>query len=141
MKSDGILSLISRIREQGNRWLLERLKESGINELSPSHGDILSQLMRKGAMPMGEIATRIRRRKNTVTVLINKLITYGYVVKIPDQKDRRITLIEPTAKTIAFKKHFQKISSNLIQTIFKGFSPEEQQQVTDLLERIENNFK
>ena len=36
-----ILSLISKIHEKGNKFILQELNSMGITDLAPSHGDIL----------------------------------------------------------------------------------------------------
>ena len=67
------LSLISRIHEKGNRFIIEQLNENGIEGLAPSHGDILAFLLYNGKSTMKEIANKIHRTKPTVTILIDKL--------------------------------------------------------------------
>ena len=43
-----ILSLISKIHEKGNRFIIEELKNNGAEGLVPSHGDILVCLYKSG---------------------------------------------------------------------------------------------
>lgn len=39
-----LLSLIAKIHEKGNRFIIKELKKNGAAELAPSHGDILIYL-------------------------------------------------------------------------------------------------
>lgn len=74
-----MLSLVSKIHEKGNRFIIEELKNNGAEGLVPSHGDILVCLYKNGKMTMKEIANSIHRTKPTVTVLVDKLEKLGYL--------------------------------------------------------------
>ena len=52
MKTDHIVALISRIREQANNLLVAELAKRGHAGLAPSHGAILHALAERGPMPM-----------------------------------------------------------------------------------------
>ena len=55
------LSLISKIHEKGNRFIIEQLKANGIEGLVPSHGDILAYLYCCEKCTMKEIAEKISK--------------------------------------------------------------------------------
>ena len=74
-----ILSLISKIHEKGNRFIIEELKNNGVEGLVPSHGDILVCLYKNNKMTMKDIANCIHRTKPTVTVLVDKLEKLEYL--------------------------------------------------------------
>lgn len=74
-----MLSLVSKIHEKGNRFIIEELKNNGAEGLAPSHGDILVCLYKNGKMTMKDIANSIHRTKPTVTVLVDKLEKLGYL--------------------------------------------------------------
>lgn len=38
-----LLSLIAKIHEKGNRFIIKELKKNGAAELAPSHGDKISR--------------------------------------------------------------------------------------------------
>ncbi len=74
-----MLSLVSKIHEKGNRFIIEELKNNGAEGLASSHGDILVCLYKNGKMTMKDIANSIHRTKPTVTVLVDKLEKLGYL--------------------------------------------------------------
>ena len=80
-----LLSLIAKIHEKGNRFIIKELKKNGAAELAPSHGDILIYLYMNKKMTMKDIAQKINRTKPTVTALINKLEKLGYLSFQPGQ--------------------------------------------------------
>ncbi len=84
MRTEHIISLISRIRDKANRLIVSELRVRNMPGLAPSHGDILILLFQSETVSMREIAEKIGRDKSTVTALIKKLIDIGYVEKRED---------------------------------------------------------
>ncbi len=103
------LSLISKIHEKGNKFILQELNSNGITDLAPSHGDILAILYQYNKLTMKEIAEKIHRTKPTVTVLVNKLEKLGFVKREKSSEDSRITYITLTSKSEGYLKKFPKI--------------------------------
>lgn len=131
-----MLYLISRISENGNRYIIDELKKSGAAGLVPSHGDILMALYMNGKMYMKDIADKIHRTKPTVTVLVNKLKNLGYVKCEPCAEDSRRTYIILTEKGEGFKQQFEKISEGLNNMLYKNLTEEESREIDCLLKKI-----
>ena len=131
-----LLSLISKIHEKGNRFILEELKRNGIEGLMPSHGDILVCLYEQNKMTMKDISNKIRRTRPTVTVLVDKLEKLGYVKREVSKEDNRYTYIVLTKKGLNFKPVFEKISNGLNDMLYKNLSDMEADTLEKLLEKI-----
>ena len=131
-----MLSLVSKIHEKGNRFIIEELKNNGAEGLVPSHGDILVCLYKNGKMTMKDIANSIHRTKPTVTVLIDKLEKLGYLKREASDKDSRCTYIVLTQKGEDFKTTFEKISNELNKMLYKNLSPEESELIEKLLRKV-----
>ena len=131
-----MLSLVSKIHEKGNRFIIEELKNNGAEGLVPSHGDILVCLYKNGKMTMKDIANSIHRTKPTVTVLIDKLEKLGYLKREDSDEDSRSTNIVLTQKGEDFKVIFEKISNELNKMLYKNFSPEESELIEKLLRKV-----
>ncbi len=130
------LSLISKIHEKGNRFIIEQLNTNGIQGLAPSHGDILAVLYNSGKSTMKDIAEKIHRTKPTVTVLVDKLEKIGFVKREKSLEDSRITYIIPTEKADKFKPIFEKISEDLNTLLYKNLTPYEAENIDKLLEKM-----
>ncbi len=141
MNKKNAVALISRIREKANRFIIRELKAHGIDGIVPSHGDILAQLFHGEKYTMKELAEKIHRTNPTVTVLIDKLVDYGYVVKEKSLDDSRVTFIKLTEKGLALKPSFQEISEKLNAIIYKDLSHEDTQLFEELLYKINKNLK
>ena len=131
-----LLSLISKIHEKGNRFIIEELKRNGIEGLVPSHGDILVCLYERNKMTMKDISDKIRRTRPTVTVLVDKLEKLGYVKREVSKEDSRYTYIVLTKKGLDFKHVFEKISNNLNDMLYKNLSDSETDTLEKLLKKI-----
>lgn len=131
-----ILSLISKIHEKGNKFILQELNSMGITDLAPSHGDILAMLYQDDKLTMKEIADKIHRSKPTVTILVAKLERLGFVTREKSTEDSRITYIMLTSKSEDFKPIFEKISKDLNKMLFKNLTNKEVQLLDVLLKKM-----
>lgn len=137
-----VISRIGRIRSVANEFIEEQLKANGLTGMVASHGAILDVLFRNhGELSMKDIAAKIGKTKSTVTELIRKLETAGYVEKRKDAGDERVTLIVLTEKSHSVRERLYKISADLIEKCYAGFSEEEKETLNCLLDKMERNFK
>lgn len=130
------LSLISKIHEKGNKFIIQELNSIGVTDLAPSHGDILAMLYQYNKLTMKDIAEKIHRTKPTVTILVNKLEKLGFVKREKSSEDSRITYIMLTSKSEDFKPKFEKISKDLNKMLFKNLTNNEVQLLDELLEKM-----
>lgn len=89
---------------------------------------------------MKEIAEIIDKDKSTITSLIHKLITLGYVKKKKDLSDNRIKMISLTAKGRALKPLFMEISDKLKTKAYQCVSEQEREILNILLAKLDNSM-
>ena len=140
MKTDHIVALISRIREQANNLLVAELAKRGHAGLAPSHGAILHTLSERGPMPMSALAEAIGKQKNTVTTLVGKLEQAGYVSKTPSREDSRVILVSLLPKAVAAGPDFAAISQNLLSAVWADMPQAEREALVLGLEKILRNI-
>ncbi len=142
MKNDTelIIHLISRIREKANRFISAELKRYSIDCLLPVHWDILFALMAYGELPMKRIAAIIDRKKSTVTTLVEKMETLGYVKKKRDEADNRVFLISLTEKGHHYREQIIEISKNVLQKTYKEMPDTEREQLVRSLRTINDGW-
>jgi DNA-binding MarR family transcriptional regulator len=136
MKKGNALALISRIREKANRFIVRELENHGIKGIVPSHGDILVVLFHGDKYTMKELADRINRTKPTVTVLIEKLVEYGFVEREKSSTDSRVTYIKLTNKGIGLKPIFDDISEKINALIYGDLTDGEPEVFEKLLHKV-----
>ncbi len=141
MKENGIASIISLNRESIRNYLTLELKKRGVEGILSTHGTVLFFLYENsGKLSMKDISRYTGRKKTTITDLVRKLETYGYITKEESEEDKRFSYAVLTKKAYEFKPIFDEISKNLLDKIYKGFSSEDKQQAIDLLLKINHNL-
>jgi len=140
METDSIISLISDIRENANNLINEELSKRGVTDIVTSHGNILIQLFQHGPLPMNRIAALIGRKKNTVTVLIEKLKGSGYVTLKKSAEDSRVTMVELTKKGEDLQEIFREISGILLDKVWLCIKVSDRRLIVDGLQKISKNF-
>lgn len=138
---DAIVYLVSSVREYANAYIAAALAERGVTDILPAHGSVLYALFMRSPMQMSELATLIRRKKNTVTGLISTLERNGYCRREADPKDARAQLIYLTEKTEALVPLMEEVSQRMRDTIWRGFSEQEKEVCAESLGRIIANLK
>lgn len=132
MRYRSIFSYASRLREEGNKLIIAALKDAGLTDIAPSHGDILAHLLAEGPCHMSVLARRIRRTRSTITALVEKMERSGYVERRPDPTDARGVLVCLTARGKALAPVMDAVSRALEELIASRLSAEE----ADALERL-----
>jgi DNA-binding MarR family transcriptional regulator len=107
---EGVLtrrSLGFLLAKAGQRWneiLYERFAAAGFPEVRPSYGSILIPLYEEDGLRMGEIASRARLSKQTITTMVRLAERDGLVHRRPDPADGRASRIFLTARAQAFRQ-------------------------------------
>ena len=140
MKTDHIVALIGRVREQANNLIVAELEKRGHSGMAPSHGAILQALFTRGPMHMSALAEAIGKQKNTVTTLVGKLEQAGYVTKSPSQEDSRVTLVLLSGKALAAKADFDAISQTLLDAVWGDMPQADRETLVAGLERVLRNI-
>lgn len=135
-----VIALASRITEKSHRFIVRELEARGIEGIVPSHGGILVNLFTGEKYTMKDLAEKIHRTKPTVTVLIDKLVSLGYVTKEKSREDSRVTFISLTQKGLDLKPVFIEVSEIVNAIVYKGLSEEEVDSVETTLEKIKQNL-
>ena len=140
MSGGNAIALISRIREKANRLIVSELEDHGIRGIVPSHGDILNVLFVEKRCTMNELAKKIHRTKPNVTVLIDKLVEYGYVKKEKSADDNRVTYITLMDKGENLRPVFLSISTKMNKIVYGRLSPGEAEALEQALQGINDRF-
>ena len=141
MRQNNAVALMSRIREKANRFIVKELEERGVKGIVPSHGEIMVHLFDSKEYAMKELAQKIHRTKPTVTILVDKLVEYGYVIKEKSLEDSRVTYIKLTEKGMELRPIFQEISDKLNALVYDGVTEQEAIFFEKMLFNINKRFE
>lgn len=140
MSTKHVISLISKIREKVNRFIVSEMSKHGVEDIVTSHGDIIYALFEKQSLTMAEIAEKIGRDKSTVTALVDKLVRLGYIKKEKSIEDTRVVNVTLTLKGNELKPVFEAISKEVLEVFYLNISEKEKEELIRILNKIYNNY-
>jgi len=117
--------LISKIKQISGRILDKKLKNYGINDLNNAQGRIIFSLWQKDNIPIADLARQTALGKTTLTSMLDRLEQSGHIVRIPDRKDKRKTIVSLTDKSKSLKDSYAAVSQEMTALFYKGI-PERQ---------------
>ena len=138
IKSKGGL-YISRIKQIQDRIFYKMLESSGI-DISSGQGRILYVLWQESPLSIGEIGKRASLAKTTMTAMLNRLENKGVVIRSFDKLSRRQINVSLTPSAECMKEKYQKVSDDMTELFYKGFSDEEIIEFEKKLAKILNNL-
>ena len=113
--------LIGRIHQTAGRVFARVLRRHGVR-LSPPQGRVLFSLWQDGAMAIAEIAARTGLGKSTLTGMLDRLERDGHVRRVRSTSDRRVILVEPTARDARSQAIFVAASEEMAAVFYHGFT-------------------
>lgn len=140
MELDNAASQISKCKELINQYIITALEEHGVVGIVTSHGEIILSLMRRDCLTMSELAALIRKDPSTVTTLVKKLHTFGYVTLTKCDNDKRSVRASLTDKGKALESAFMQISDDLRMQMYKGIDEDDKQVFKQVLQEIMQNL-
>jgi MarR family transcriptional regulator, organic hydroperoxide resistance regulator len=132
--------LISKIHHLGSRIFARMLKEYNI-EINPAQGRIMFVLWQEDGIPIRELARRTSLEKSTLTAMLDRLEQMGYVRRIHSEGDRREILVERTAQDRYWQGIYVKVSQDMGNLFYKGFSEREIDELDEYLRRLLVNLE
>ena len=128
--------LISRIHQLSGRILARKLKQYQVDEINPAQGRILFALWSKDNISIQELAKSTSLGKSTLTSMLDRLEEAGHLNRIPSGHDRRKIMIRLTEKNRRLRTIYDKVSAEMTELFYDGFSGEEIDRFEEYLRRI-----
>lgn len=135
-----VVARTGRLLEAANGFIAARLKNSALADLQPCHGDMLFHIHQNPGIKVTELSLKTHRTKSTTSVLCDKLVALGYIEKRKCAQDPRAFELYLTEQATKRWADMERISSELNETLLRGFSDEEAELLESLLERARANF-
>ncbi len=133
--------LISRIKQTGTRIFDRMLAESGIDAFNGAQGRILYVLWQKDEISISSLSAQTSLANTTLTAMLDRMEAAGLIVRKPDPKDRRNRLIALTEKAKSLQDDYTRISGQMNEIYYTGFSEEEIMQFESYLNRVLTNLE
>jgi DNA-binding MarR family transcriptional regulator len=131
--------LMAKIRQVGERIFLRRLKGSGV-EINPAQGRIMFALWQKDGVSIQELVRKTQLGKSTLTSMLDRLEAMGYVRRQRSDSDRRVVLVFRTDKDKAMEKQYVRLSEQMTEIWYQGFSAARIERFEADLQRLLDNL-
>lgn len=133
--------LITQIKQIGGRVFEKILQKENIKEFNGAQGKILYVLWQHDGISIIELSRLTGLANTTLTSMLDRMEASGLLCRRPDPKDRRKNLIALTEKAKQLKESYDKVSLEMHEVYFKGFSTDEIMEFENYLVRVLNNVK
>lgn len=133
--------LISRIKQVGTRIFDRMLSSSGIDEFNGAQGRILYVLWQSDHISISSLSAQTSLANTTLTSMLDRMERSGLIIRKPDPKDRRSSLIALTGKANTLRGDYVKISQRMGELYYIGFTESEIIQFESYLQRVLANLE
>ncbi len=135
------IPLSPRLIVEISRLLRARMQREDCGVMAQSTARlVMSHLAVNGSMGQLEIVELTRLKPPTVSTLLRRMESEGYITRVTDEKDKRAIRVTLSEKGREFdREHLRRLSTNDHQAV-KGLSPDEQKTLEALLLRVRDNL-
>ena len=137
------LHVLSRLTRVSAQLDTARAKAFRDHDLDSWEFDVLAALRRTGppfTLSAGTLATQTHVTSGTMTTRVDRLLERGFVIRFPDENDRRGVLV---ALTPAGQSGVDGAIKDLLEqekTALEALGPKEREQLADLLRKLLDRF-
>jgi len=133
--------LVSQIKQLQARAFEKMLRDSGVDAFNGAQGRILYVLWERGRLTISEIGRLTSLAKTTLTGMLDRMEDAGLVVRTPDPVNRRQIHIELTAQARGYRAAYDRVSQEMDERFYRGFSDNEIEAFERQLRRIIQNLE
>lgn len=134
--NDSLSFLLSKCNQKAFALAQERLTEFN---LTPEQAVALTYLLKKDGINQLQLGEMIQKDRTTVSGIINKLVTLGYVIKETNPSDKRSSLLYATEKAISLKDALFEQAVEVNKSLIKDLTDQEQEFLIASLKKIRNS--
>lgn len=133
--------LISKIKQLGDRIFEKVLSAKNIDAFNGPQGRILYVLWQSDGISIKTLSDRCGLAVTSLTTMLERMERQKLIERVQSPSDRRKTLLYLTDKTRDLKNDYDRVSSQMSQIYYRGFSEEEIVQFETYLQRVLNNLR
>ena len=133
--------LISRIKQVSGRLFDRMLAEADVDAFNGAQGRILYILWQGDGLTISQISAQTSLANTTLTSMLDRMEQSGLIVRSPSPSDRRALLIHLTDKAKSLQQDYDRISQQMNELYYLGFTEVEILQFEGYLTRVLNNLQ
>ena len=105
-------------------------------ELTGPRMGVLMEVDENNGIKMNELAAKLGIRARTVTEYVDSLEQSGYIMRIPDSKDRRATLLQLTSAAQSVMEQAEMIMDTISEELLAALTSEQRQALFQILKQL-----
>lgn len=128
--------LISQIKQVSGRIFEKLLANAGVVAFNGAQGRILYILWKSDGIPIVELARKTGLAKTTLTSMLDRMESASLILRVFDKSDRRQIRISLTKKAYGLKDEYERVSHEMNEIYYAGFTEEDIIKFEKTLQRI-----
>lgn len=132
--------LISQIKQVSGRIFEKLLSNAGVDAFNGAQGRILYVLWQEDNIPIVELSKKTGLAKTTLTSMLDRMEESGLLLRIFNKTDRRQIRIALTEQARSLSGEYGKVSQEMNEIYYAGFSDDEIIAFENTLRRILKNL-
>lgn len=137
LKKEPIGKLISYLQRQNQKYLAREFAPYGIG--SGGQHSFLKLILAQPGITQEQMTNEMKFDKATTARSVKQLEDLGYIERRTDPKDRRSSLLYPTAKAREFAPVMQSVLNELNRKLSANLTEDESELLVTLLQKISIN--
>lgn len=133
-----IAMLIKEIYSSTMGKVSDGMRKSGLTHQQIT---VIKLMAHKGKITIKQLCEDMSLAKGTVSGIVSRLESLGYVEKEKDDKDKRNTYIVFSKEGLNFVKNFRYDINNSFDSVFENFTHEELRDIRETLLKLRNKIK
>jgi len=133
--------LISRIKQVGGRLFDRMLADADIDAFNGAQGRILYVLWQGDGLTISQISAQTSLANTTLTSMLDRMEQSGLIRREVSPTDRRALLIRLTDRAKVLQQDYDRISQQMNELYYLGFSEDEVRQFEGYLQRVLDNLQ
>jgi DNA-binding MarR family transcriptional regulator len=134
--SDNLGFLLAKASQRWNELLYAHFSERGYGDVRPAYGSILVPLFEEDGLRMGELASRARLAKQTMTTMVRLVERDGFVCREPDPIDRRATRVFLTERGRRLRPVAEEVLGELERSVNRALGAKRVSRLTTDLKEL-----
>ena len=133
--------LINKVNFLSGRIFNKLIKEHNNLDINHAQGKILFVISKHTELYINDLCQELAVSKSTLTSMLDRLESKGYILKKTSEEDKRITLISNTKKADESIDIFNDIITKMNAKFYNGFEEEDIKIFEKYLEKIYLNLE
>lgn len=117
------------------------LRDAGLDDFEPGQGRIYFLLKEKGPLGQKELAILAGLDKSSLALTLDRMEAKGLVVRRKDGDDARRSTVEACAHAAPDPESYTKLSQEMTDLFYEGFSASEREAFEAMLGRVIGNLE